>query len=201
MFNLLKKDFILQKNTMIFLLPIFILFLTQNSSSIWNALIFSIALAMNAFAIDEKPEINKMLNALPYTRKEIVSSKYFGTLIYTALVVLVVFVWNISIHATLTSWKEALLIFGLVMLAISFLFPFSYQFKSQYLLIGTLGLFGVTMVVARIFDLNMAGTLMSTFEYMVSLNGNEILLLAVLVSFVYLISWAVSLTIYSRKVF
>ena len=91
---------------------------------------------MNAYATDEKSSIHMLLNSLPYTRKEIVSSKYIGAIIFTGMVVFTIFIGNLIIHQEITMWKDILLIVSFVMIAISLMFPFSYKFKSQYMLIG-----------------------------------------------------------------
>jgi ABC-2 type transport system permease protein len=41
--------------------------------------------------MDEKTSIHILLNSLPYTRKEIVSSKYIGACVFTFVIVFTIF--------------------------------------------------------------------------------------------------------------
>ncbi|HJF31761.1 MAG TPA: ABC-2 transporter permease, partial [Sporosarcina psychrophila] len=138
MFNLIRKDILLQKTTLLILLPLLVVFLFMENSYVWIGIIFSISIVMNAYSVDEKSASHILLNSLPYTRKEIVSSKYIGTFIFIGSVIFTIFIGNLIIHQEIMMWKDILLIVSSVMVAISLLFPFSYKFKSQYMLIGAL---------------------------------------------------------------
>jgi len=85
MFNLIRKDIVLQKITLLIMLPLLVVYLFLENSSVWGGIIFSIAIIMNAYNIDEKSSIHMLLNSLPYTRNEIVSSKYIGAFIFMVL--------------------------------------------------------------------------------------------------------------------
>ncbi|RCK09630.1 hypothetical protein DT075_35620 [Bacillus licheniformis] len=61
-------------------------YLMLDISPIWVGVVFSIVISMYAFSIDEKSSIHMLLNSLPYTRKEIVSSKYIVVVLFTSMV-------------------------------------------------------------------------------------------------------------------
>ncbi|MEC1446936.1 ABC-2 transporter permease [Bacillus haynesii] len=86
MFNLIRKDIVLQKKTLAVLFLGLCVYLTLDVSPIWVGIAFSIAIFMNAISIDEKSSIHMLLNSLPYTRKEIVSSKYIVVVLFTCMV-------------------------------------------------------------------------------------------------------------------
>ena len=103
MLNLIRKDIVLQKGTLLILLPVLFLYLLVGKSDIWVGVIFCIAIIMQSFALDEKSSTNLFLNSLPYTRKEIVSSKYIAAIAFTLLVVLTIVVGNLILHGELTA--------------------------------------------------------------------------------------------------
>ncbi|WP_233529612.1 ABC-2 transporter permease [Bacillus atrophaeus] len=183
------------------LLPALFVYLTLNISYIWSGFVFSIVIIMNAFSMDEKAQINTLLNSLPYTRREIVSSKYIGVLIFTFIVVLTIFIGNLIIQRELTIWIDLMFIVCLVMVSASFIFPFSYQFNSRYLFIGSLILFGIYMVINTLFR-NLNDIIRENVRILLSLqNINVYLLILFSVIILYICSWFLSIRIYRNKAF
>lgn len=202
MFNLIRKDIILLKTTLMILLPALFVYLTLGSSSIWVGVLFSIAIIMSAFAVDEKSSSNTLLNSLPYTRKEIVSSKYIGAFIFTFLVVFTIFIGNLIVHREITVWKDLLFIISLVMVSTSLFLPFSYKFKSQYLLIGNLVLFAFYMVIQNYVVQNLNDKIKDFMHTLLALENVQFYLIVVFsVITLYVCSWLLSIRIYSKKVF
>lgn len=204
MFNLILKDFLIQKKIIIVYIATLILYLFLNKSPVFVGFIYSIVFIMNAYSYDEKDNINILLNSLPYTRKEIVSSKYIGALIFTSLFVIIIFVGDLVINGStaLFSWKETLLIFGLVMVTIAFILPFSYKFKSQYLLIASAVLFGLYMLAITSFFRNFNDKLRELIQEFMTLQEIQFYFLTILMIIIlYIGSWLLSLRIYKRKVF
>ncbi|MBT9249623.1 ABC-2 transporter permease [Bacillus halotolerans] len=202
MFHLIRKDIILQKKSLMILLPILFVYLTLNISYIWSGFVFSIVIIMNVFSMDEKARINTLLNSLPYTRREIVSSKYIGVLIFTLIVVLTIFIGNLIIHRELTFWIDLMFIVCLVMVSASFIFPFSYQFKSQYLFKGSLILFGIYMVLVSTLFRNVNDIIRENIRILLSVqNLNVYLFILFSVIILYVCSWLLSIRIYRNKEF
>ncbi|MCY8856135.1 ABC-2 transporter permease [Bacillus atrophaeus] len=184
------------------LLPTLFVYLTFNISYIWSGFVFSIVIIMNAFSMDEKARINTLLNSLPYTRREIVSSKYMGVLIFTFIIVLTIFIGNLIIYRELTIWIDLMFIVCLVMVSASFLFPFSYQFKSRYLFIGSVILFGIYMVLVNTLFRNLNDIIRENVRILLSLqNINVYLLILFSVIILYVCSWFLSIRIYRNKAF
>jgi len=202
MFNLIRKDILLQKTTLLIMLPLLVVFLFMENSYVWIGIIFSISIVMNAYSVDEKSASHMLLNSLPYTRKEIVSSKYIGTFIFIGLVVFTIIIGNLIIHQEIMMWKDILLIVSSVMITISFLFPFSYQFKSQYMLIGTLVALGIYLVIIPFIVPNMNDKVREFVQMLLTLQAAQFYLFIVIsVMALYACSWLLSIRIYERKVF
>lgn len=204
MFNLIRKDIFLQTKTLMILLPVLCVYvaLGGSSSHIWSGFLFSITMVMTIFSMDEKPSINTLLNALPYTRREIVSSKYIGTLIVTSIVVLTIFIGNLIIHRELIVWKDIMFIVSLVMISTSFMFPFSYQFKTKYLFRGLLVLGAIFLVLINTLVPNFLDIIRGSFRMLLSIqNINVYLLIIFSIISLYVCSWMLSMHIYKNKAF
>jgi len=201
MLNLIRKDMILQKKTLPFMLLFLFIYLFVNVSTSWVAIVFCIVIIMNAFQTDETSSANLLLNSLPYTRKEIVSSKYIGALIFIFLTLLTIFIGNWMIHREIMQWEVLLFITSIVMGLISFAFPFSYLFNSKYLLIGFGGVFVVYMVTLS-FIPNLNDRVREVVQTVLSLD-NSLFYIGIILSvgLLYVLSWILSIQIYSRKVF
>lgn len=202
MLNLIRKDIALQKGTLLILLPVLFLYLLVGKSDIWVGIIFCIAIIMQSFALDEKPSMNLFLNSLPYTRKEIVSSKYIVAGAFTLLVVSTIVLGNLILHGKLTQWDQLLFTAIVVVLFISFAFPFSYRFKSQYLMIASGVLFVLYLVIATKFIPDVNDRLSMGIRTILSLDNTLLYTGGILtVILLYIISWMLSVRIYNRKVF
>ena len=205
MVNLIRKDLVIQKR----LLPLYLAimafyFLIDLPSLAWLPFIMSISLIMNAFYYDEKDNINILLNSLPYTRKQIVSSKYIGALIFTALFIGVTMVGSFIVNGMelAFSWKDVLQTFGLVMAWLTVIFPFFYKFKQQYLVIGAVIFFIISMftfkVVVHLFNEQFG----EVVQWIISLPELQLYSFTALVLLLlYWGSWLLSIRIYERKVF
>ncbi|KOP83684.1 ABC-2 transporter permease [Cytobacillus solani] len=202
MFNLVLKDILLQKKTLMILLPILFFYLFTGASTSYVAIIFCIAIIMNAFALDEKSSINLLLNSLPYTRKEIVSSKYIGAIVFIILVLLTIFIGNWIIHGEIIQWKQLLFTISIVAIFVSLSFPFSYLLKSQYLMIAMGVSFVIYMIIANKFIPDINDRIREAVQTVLSFsNSQQYLLLFLPVVILYSFSWMLSIRIYSKKVF
>jgi len=202
MFKLIRKDLLLQKRILMTMLPLLLISIYLTTSVIWVAIIFCIAFTMDVFTKDESPSTNLFWNALPFTRKEIVSSKYIGALIYIFLVLITIFIGNLIMYQELIQWEQILLIMGIVLTFISFAFPFSYLFKSQYLLIASGVLFVLYLIIINTFVPNLNDIIREITQFALSLEYYQLYLLVFLAIVVlYIFSWMLSIRIYSRKIF
>lgn len=204
MINLILKDVLIQKKFILFYIATIIIYLWAGVPSLlFLGFLYSVIFILNAFAYDEKDNATILLNSLPYTRKEIVSSKYIGSLIFTTIFVFMIYVGDFLINGKwdLFIWKEMLLIMGLVMVAISFMFPIAYKFKTQYLLIALSVLFGIYMLtISLLVPINdILRELTRTF---LTLQETQMYVVAsITVIILFIGSWLLSIRIYERKAF
>ncbi|MFF2178427.1 ABC-2 transporter permease [Lysinibacillus sp. NPDC058147] len=204
MINLIFKDVLIQKNVILFYIATIIIYLFADVSPILIVPLYSLVFINMTFSYDEKDNANILLNSLPYTRKEIVTSKYVGALIFTALFLMITYVGNYIINGTGTSfsWKAILLIIGLVMVAISFMLPVFYKFKRQYLVIASGALVGIYLVTIKFFVPNFNDKLRELTQKFITLQETQMYFLAIFtIVILYIGSWLLSIRIYERKAF
>lgn len=202
MLKLVYKDIRLQRNTMLIMLPFLCLFLFEGTSIIFISILFCIALIMNAFAVDEKSSINLLLNSLPYTRKEIVTSKYISACLLTAIVLLTIMLGSWIIHGESIPLIQLVLISAFVAIFIAAAFPFSYLLNSQYLFIAGIVTFVVYLFIANTFIPDLNDRIRSLTQSILSYDHTQLYLYVLLTSGILsILSWMISMRIYSRKVF
>ncbi len=204
MINLILKDVLIQKKIILFYIATIIIYLLAGVPSLIPlGFLYSVIFILNAFAYDEKDNANMLLNSLPYTRKEIVSSKYIGSLIFTTIFVFMIYAGDFLINGNggLFIWKEMLFIIGLVMVAISFMFPISYKFKTHYLLIALGVLLGIYMfTISLLVPIN--DILREIARKFLTLQETQMYSIAIITTVIlYIGSWLLSIRIYEKKVF
>ena len=179
-----------------------IAYMFLNSSVILVGIIFTLAIVMHIFQNDEKKTIQMLLSSLPYTRKEIVSAKYISTFVYVLLVICTIVTSNYFVNQQLPNWKQFMIVIGIVLLVLSFLFPFSYKFTSKYLLISSFVFFGIYLFIVNFLVLNLNDKIRSITAKILEFSNTQILAGAgVMLITLYLLSWLLSIRIYEKKVF
>ena len=202
MVSLIVKDFIIHKKMLLAMLLGIIVYMFLNASVILVGIIFTLAIVMHIFSYDEKKSIQMLLSSLPYTRREIVSSKYISTFIYILLVIGAIVISNFFVNEQLPNWKQFIIVIGIVVLVLSFLFPFSYQFTSKYLLIGSFSFFGIYLLIGKFLVPNINDEIRSIIAKILEFNNTQIVIGAgIMLSILYLLSWLLSIRIYEKKVF
>lgn len=204
MANLICKDILIQKKMIVLYIATIILYLLINVSLVKIGFLYSLAIITMSFSYDEKDNANILLNSLPYTRKQIVSSRYIGSLIYTSLIILITYLGNFLLNGkeTLFLLKDIVIIIGLVMVAISFILPICYKFKTQALMIASGTLFGIYLVAIKYLFPSLNDTLRELIQKFLTLQETQMYFVAIFtIIILYVGSWLLSIRIYAKKVF
>ncbi|HWP95515.1 MAG TPA: ABC-2 transporter permease [Syntrophomonadaceae bacterium] len=105
MFQLIKRELILQKKMLWFGLAysIFLLLVFHNSNFgqvayIMAAYAMSYMIIIGAVQVEHKNNTDLVLNSLPITRQEIVQGKYLSVLVFTAIALVIVGVVGLIFH-------------------------------------------------------------------------------------------------------
>jgi|SRR5690625_959045 len=197
--NLIRRDFIVQKFQLYFLIPLLIFFIILDVPHVLTYLVAGIYIPYNALAYDEQAETHLLLNSLPYTRKEIIAARYIGAIVYMViaiiLVTIILFLFNRPISLT-----NIAISFGLFILFVAFTLPFYYFFK-----VGNISLF---IIIGFIVCSVAASALFDYFfakypSFAVAINNIPVNLLYksvfIIIIFFYALSWLLTLFIYERR--
>jgi len=88
------------------------------------------------------------------------------------------------------------------MIVISFILPMSYKFKTKYLTIAIMGLFGVYMVIINYFVPNLNKQIRTVVQNFMTVQELQLyLIISLLIVVLYIGSWMLSVRIYKRKAF
>lgn len=201
MFNLIRRDVILQKRQLLLFIPFIVFFIIMEANPALTFLVASLIIPFNTYAYDEKVETNILLNSLPYTRTEIIASRYLGAIIYMALAIgvtsLTLFAFNNPFTMT-----DIAIGSGLFLLFASFTFPLFYIFKPGYIFPVVMISFLLLAGIGPAIVLFLAEHLHAITDFIVNLSVPVLYTGATLVILViYVISWGITNAIYQRKAF
>lgn len=201
MFNLMKRDLIIQKKQLLLYVPFILFFTVMDSHPVLIFLVVSLFIPFNALAYDEKADVNVLLNSLPYKRKQIIASRYIGSLLYMAVGIgaasLVLLLAGKPF--TLTHISLGL---GLYLLFSAMTFPMFYILKPGYtfplVMISFFLFVGGGPPLFRLISDSLQGVIHNVMSLPMPTILTGFLSFALIL---YGLSWAISATIYERKAF
>ena len=204
MLNLIKKDILLQKNLGLVYLGLIILYLYIDISLVITIIMTCSLFVLHSHYYDEKDHSNMLLNSLPYSRKEIVTSKYLEALIVFIPVTIISIVSKLIFTGGDFEFSYTSLLIGLfgTMIFTAIYLPFFYKFTQQYIMIIGAALMGlaialmpaITRFVTKHFSDQINTILnMSEIQLYTIFGGISIVLFA--------LSWRLTISIYSKRTF
>ncbi|SES44461.1 ABC-2 transporter permease [Psychrobacillus sp. OK032] len=201
MFNLIRRDVILQKRQLLLFIPFIVFFIIMEANPALIFLVASLIIPFNTYVYDEKVETNILLNSLPYTRTEIIASRYLGAIIYMVLAIGVTSLTLFAFNKPFTMTDIAISC-SLFLLFAAFTFPLFYIFKPGYIfpiiMISFLLLAGIGPTIM----LFLAEHLTPITDFIFNLSVPALYTGATLgIMIVYVISWGITNIIYQRKAF
>lgn len=201
MFNLIRRDVILQKRQLILFIPFIIFFIIMEANPTLIFIIASLIIPLNAYVYDEKVETNILLNSLPYTRTEIITSRYLGAIIYMVLAIgvtsLTLFIFNKSF-----TMNDIAISCSLFLLFAAFTFPLFYIFNPSYIFPVILISFLLLAGIGPNIVLFLSEHLTAITDFIFNLSVPVLYTGATLgIMVVYVISWGITNIIYQRKAF
>ncbi|PEI82872.1 ABC transporter permease [Bacillus pseudomycoides] len=208
MYNLILKDFRLQKLIMLlYLLTTCFLIGTLGELGLAVVLV-ACCYMINLHYYDEKNNSHKFINSLPYSRKTIIMSKYIGTMLLTLIVVLFSLSIQMVIQVASPTYgveietPQAIVVSVLtVMLFTSIYLPLCYRFTNKYLLAAVSFIFPIVVILRKIIVeyLNITSLIRSiTTQF----TTNQLIILASIVTILIFIgSYFLTVRIYKRTDF
>jgi ABC-2 type transport system permease protein len=200
MLNLLKKDLILQKKML--LVYIILFYAMSDMGMVATTTMISSFFVIQSHYYDEKDGANRLLNSLPFTRIEIVSSKYIGAISVAIATLILYFIFHLTTNSGTFSidWTQVILSFCFIMFFTGFYLPFFYKFTHEYLIAGFTIIFVLLIMSFRkwtgFFGEKFNGILSFITDLSVPLLYTSLLLIACIV---FALSWILSIRIYQNK--
>lgn len=206
---LIKKDLAIHKLSWLLYFAMLLFFMVFNKDVMFVVAIITAIVTMNTFHFDELAYGNKLWNSLPFTRKEIVSARYYTLLVVLVLVTGAVMAiaritngeWS-SAFSRLAIWEEVIGSFVVMMVSASLFFPLVYKFAQK----KTIFTFVILYIATAI-----AGVYAVYYLYKYLIENTSVIqsigvgfywaMLAIGSLICYAISWVVSLQIYKAKEF
>ncbi len=204
MFNLIKKDLLLQKHLGLVYLGLIVLYLYIDISLVGTITLTCSLFVLHSHYYDEKDHSNMLLNSLPYSRKEIVTSKFLEAV----LAIIPVSIVSIVSKLIFTggdfelSYSSLLISLFCTMIFTSFYLPFFYKFTQQYIMMIGAALMGLTValmpIITRFVTKHFSDQIntvlnMSEIQLYTIFGGISVLL--------FVLSWNLTVSIYSKRVF
>lgn len=201
MLNLIRRDAILQKKQLLIFLPFILFFVVLGMSPVFIFLVASIFIPFNAYAYDEKAETNILLNSLPYTRKEIITARYLGAIIYMVISIglssLLMIIFSKPFAMT-----DIAIGTGLFLLFAALTFPLYQVFKPGSITTVILITFVLSTGLMRWIISNAAEHIISITDFIANVSAPALYGVPTFIILVmYAASWTLSTVIYERKAF
>jgi ABC-type transport system involved in multi-copper enzyme maturation permease subunit len=218
MLNLIIKDILVQKKSILFaLFYCFILVFAFQSLEQAGPIAATVAvvyiLIINSFAYEEKNKSEVMLNSLPISRRDIVLAKYLSIFVYMGLSILTYMCATLIIKAlipmkiTTLSWKGISAAFLSVGLMTSVYLPITFKFgyikaKLFNLVVFLLFFFSPTILINIYNNPKYHQSINNFFKTLLSWSDWQIAALPAGLSLLLLfISYSISLHIYKNREF
>ena len=201
MLNLIKRDVILQKRQLLLFIPFILVFILLGAPPVLIFLVASIFIPFNTYAYDEKVETNILLNSLPYTRTEIIASRYLGAIVYMILSIGVTSLALLAFNKHFTI-SDIAIGSGLFLLFAAFTFPLFQIFKQGYITTVILISFILLTWISRPIALYMNEHLATIIDFVDNTSVTVLYIGATFfIMLIYIISWGMTNSIYQRKAF
>lgn len=204
MLNLIKKDLLLQRHLLIFYIGLALLYIYIDIPLFVTIILTNSLFVLHSHYYDEKDKSNLLLNSLPYSRKEIVSSKYVEAILILIPVSIINYIGQFIFNRAEFEFSITTIVGALIgtMLFTAFYLPFFYRFKQQYLIIFMSGLIGITIALMPAIIRVMNKYFISQIEWIMNMDEFQLYsLLGAISLLLYALSWKLTVTIYSKRSF
>lgn len=209
MLGFIKKDLLVIRSNMKFLLVIFVLYILMaldgDMSLAFLPTFLSIFLMMGGFSYDNYNNWDTYSISFPNGRKNSVKSKYITTILMTSIISIITIILSfiIAYKNNQTNYEQILITnlleVAATLLVLTFMYPIIYKFGIEKARIGIfIIVFGLVIIgsfIAQYLDLSFIAKLLSFLE-----NYLVIILIIITILMVY-ISYKISEKIFMKKEF
>lgn len=201
MIHFVKKDFLVQKKMLLLYILMMVFFML---SKLPAALIIPIVLIQyitNIGYYDDRDKVHLLLNALPGSKKSIVTAKYISIGLFFAISLAVYTIVNLVTFGDFQLLgHDGLLTVAVSVIFVAFFVPLSLYFPYSVILVVFFIIYFGAMLVINTFVPNFYELVSQTIDYILSLpivlvSAVSLLILATLL----IISWFSSVKLYEYK--
>ncbi|WP_170006629.1 ABC-2 transporter permease [Bacillus fonticola] len=207
MSQLVLKDILIQNRLMLMYVGLVVLYLFLQIPFMYSISIIAVMYIINTHYYERRGNTSLLMNSLPYTRKQIVTSKYIGAAIatfgFTIMTLLLQSLFTLLLpnpieHLPFTG-REIGTSLLVVMVTTAVYLPIYYRFSNNYLLIGMSFVIVLSLVLAG----NLVENISMLSSWMEWWNTLPIVPTIGVGLFVFIViyggSWWLCLRIYERK--
>lgn len=199
--NLIKRNVIVQKWQIYIFIPFILFFVIGNVPPVLTFLVACTFIPFNALTYDERAKTDILLNSLPYTRKEIIASRYIGAAVYM-VISLAITSGVLYIFQKPFTLTHIVIGAGLFLTFVALTLPIYVLVKqgnvTLFILIGFIVSVWLIGPVVSFITNNFPGFV----EFIISLSNSSLYLVGfIAVILLYILSWGISTLVYERKVF
>ena len=208
--GLIKKDFLLVKSNLKFLIILFVVygFMTFNETMDISFILpcMSVVIMMSTFSYDAYNKWDAYVIALPDGRKNSIKAKYIATIILLSIITIATFACTIIIayaQKNTLNIEEILLtflaLFSATIIVQSIMYPVIYKFGLEKARIGIfVGVFGLSFLASL---LSQFINFKPFFQQLNRLNNYWIFILPLITIIILYVSYKISEKIYKNKEF
>lgn len=133
MLQLIKKDMAIHKLSWLIYSVISLVYMFAGNDIIFIIALMSAIIIVNVFYADERANGHKLWNAMPFTRREIVSARYMSLIIIIFFNMLLVMTIELVMAGglELAFWKEVIGSFILILITSALFIPILYSLAQQ----------------------------------------------------------------------
>ncbi|QED48771.1 ABC-2 transporter permease [Cytobacillus dafuensis] len=209
MYSLILKDYLMLKRMILLITCVIAFFhILQNppTLAISMAGIFFIS---SVGSFEDRSNSHIMLNSLPLNRKNIISSKYVGALIFGVFAVMMsvifqavfYFVFHIYDHP-FPEVKHLFIGMLCILLFTSIYFPILYKFGEKYTRIVTMFLVIAIIAFGQIMMYLLKDQVLEIQQFLSQFTVNQLIFAGgLIIAIIYLVSWFCTIKIYEAKDF
>lgn len=206
MYNLIVKDLILMKKMLLMLFGFAIFFGLLGNPPTFSMCLIGLFLITGTGHFEDRNQSHIMLNSLPLSRKQIISSKYVGAIVSalyaTILTIFVHFLFTLFIPQTSADVRQILVGIMIILMMAAFYYPILYKFGVKYVRMIIFSIFVFVIIFGRIVLYVFSDQVETVKQFFMQFTADQLVLTFIFTTVViFLISWVLSIKIYEAKEF
>ena len=206
MYNLIVKDLILMKKMLLMSFGFAIFISLLGNPPTFSMCLIGLFLVTGTGHFEDRNQSHIMLNSLPLSRKQIISSKYVGVLVSalyaTILSISAQFLFTLFIPQTFTDFRQILAGIMIILMMGAFYYPILYKFGVKYVRMIIFSIFVFVIFLGRIVLYIFRDQVETIKQFFMQFTVDQLVLTFLFATVVtFMISWILSIKIYEAKEF